>query len=184
MKIAISGAVSTGKTTLGKALAESLDVTFIEENLGDIFVLPEGEKTGPQKRAEGFFRTLEAKREQELTQQSFVVDRCPIDLLNFWFGISLHRSVDSDEFLDRCVECLDDYDYLILMPYGVLPLEQKENSPLSKRRMDKWAQLLGSCRIHGFARHYVPSKKIIEVPKEVLAQQERLAYVLGQIKKH
>ncbi len=83
MKIAISGSVSTGKTTLGKALADKLGVAFIEENLETIFRVTQAEKNDPTKRADLFMKCLERKRALELKEQSFVVDRCPVDMAIF-----------------------------------------------------------------------------------------------------
>ena len=49
MKIAVSGAVSTGKTTLAKALADGLDLPFIAENMDTLFGV--GQKTRKSLRS-------------------------------------------------------------------------------------------------------------------------------------
>jgi shikimate kinase len=63
LRIAISGAVSTDKTTLGKALSERLHLAFIEENLESVFVIPQTRRGDTKFRAERVLQSLEAKRE-------------------------------------------------------------------------------------------------------------------------
>ena len=84
MRIAMSGAVCTGKTTLGKALAERLGLPFIEENLGSLFGRRGASKRTAEETAGAIVACLENKRKLETEAGSFVIDRCPLDLINFW----------------------------------------------------------------------------------------------------
>ena len=75
MRIAISGAVSTGKTTLGRALAGRIDVPFVEENMEALF---DPERTAARGKPEIFaaavVECLERKRALERDAGRFVVD--------------------------------------------------------------------------------------------------------------
>ena len=181
LKIAISGSISTWKTTLGIALAKSLNLPFIEEGLENVFVVPKGAARDMKLRAERIMQTLEEKRKIEEASAGFVADRCPLDLLNFWFGLLVQQSVDSTEFVERCAEYLLSYDHIVLLPFGVLPVSQKSASPLSQRNLNHWPQLLGNVRIQGFARHFVPAGRIIDLPKAIVGEKERLDFVLGKV---
>ncbi len=127
---------------------------------------------------------LEAKRALEQAQDGFVVDRCPLDLLNFWFARQLHQSEDTDPFVDRCVEYLNDYDLVVLMPHGVLPVRQKTDSPLSQRNLNKWPHFLGSVRIEGLARYYLPADRIVNLPRDVVALRERVSFIAERLEKN
>jgi|MEHZ01.4.fsa_nt_MEHZ011186926.1_22 cytidylate kinase len=61
LKIAISGSISTGKTTLGKALAESLSLPIIEEQLENVFVMPKGARRDMRLRFERIMELLKQK---------------------------------------------------------------------------------------------------------------------------
>ncbi len=183
MKIAISGSVSTGKTTLGKALADKLGVAFIEENLETIFRVTQAEKNDPTKRAKLMMKCLERKRALELKEQSFVVDRCPVDILNFWFAFNLHTKVDTQPIYERCREDMALYDRVVLLPYGVLPIDRESADGGLVRSNNPWGQLQGSALISGFAHHYLEPEKIIQIPKNIVEIGARLNFVGSALEK-
>jgi len=115
-----------------------LQIPFIEENVTGGFLVQPGDQNDPAKRAEKFVQILELKKSLEDAQESFVVDRCPADLLNFWFAMLLHTKVDSTEFIERCEKYTQAYDFIILLPFGVLPVEQKSDLSIAQRNMGEW----------------------------------------------
>lgn len=178
MKIAISGAVSTGKTTLGKALADALDLPFIPENLESVF--------GPahlRTRHEGglpmaLLDCLARKRELEQAHGGFVVDRSPIDILNFWLAFRLIEHPKTEEIYALCQTLMAAYDAVVLLPWGALELDDSVDPATGVRRqLNKWIQFNGSVTIAGLAHHFVASDRIISVPKEMTAHQDRLQFI-------
>ena len=152
MKIAISGAVSTGKTTLGKALAEHLQLPFIEENLEAMFGRNRQGGRQADEMAAGLLECLETKRSLEQQQDGFVVDRSPLDILNFWFASRLAPRPETQKIYDLAGAYLADYDAVILLPWGVIGLEPAAPTETAmRRRMDPWAQFRGSVTISGLA---------------------------------
>jgi len=178
LKIAISGAVSTGKTTLGKALAGELGVTFIDENLEPMFRITIAERNDPLEIAQRIMKCLERKRALESKEESFVVDRCPLDILNFWYAFRLHSRVDTQAIYERCVDYMKLYDFVVLLPYGVLSYEREPKDDGLERSDKPWDQLHGSARIFGFAHHFLAPDKIIQIPKVVNEVEARLKFVM------
>jgi predicted ATPase len=182
MKIAISGAVSTGKTTLGSALAETFGLPFIGENLQNMIGPQTTARPQPEIVAAALLECLEKKRAIETAHGEFVVDRSPIDILNFWFAYRLIGQPQTQKIYDLCETFMADYDAVILLPWGVLEL-QTDIRPGSgiRRNLNRWVQLNGSVTIAGLAYHFVPPGRIINVPKDVVSHGERLRFVKGQI---
>lgn len=182
MKIAISGAVSTGKTTLGKSLAARLQLPFVEENLEAMF----GSNREDGKRAEamaaGLLECLETKRALEQQHDGFVVDRSPLDILNFWFAGRLAPHPDTQKIYDLAETYLTDYDAVILLPWGVIELEPAPAGETAmRRRMDVWAQFRGSVTISGLANHFLADDRLIRIPKSVQSPEQRLKFALESL---
>lgn len=179
MKIAISGAVSTGKTTLGTALAAALGLPFIEENLREMFGTGQAGQRTKDDMATGLLLALETKRELELAQPGgFVIDRSPADILNFWFAAQLLQHPRMQDIYDRCDAYLADYDAVLLLPWGVIALEPEARPEENIRRnTNPWAQLRGSVTIAGLVHHFVAPERIVPVPKTVTTPDDRLRFV-------
>lgn len=185
MKIAISGAVSTGKTTLGRALATALDLPFIEENLHEMFGPAQDGKRTQRDMAAGLLKSLDTKRALETAQPGgFVVDRSPLDILNFWFAMQLAAHPETQRLYDLCAAYTAGYDAVILLPWGVINLEPEVRAEENIRRnTNRWAQLRGSVTIAGLANHFVAADRIVSVPKEVVSPEDRLYFVREALSK-
>ena len=182
MKIAISGAVSTGKTTLGKALAGRLQLPFIEENLEAMFGSNREDGNRADAMAAGLFECLETKRALEQQHDGFVVDRSPVDILNFWFAGRLAPHPDTQKIYDLAEVYLADYDAVILLPWGVIELEPAPAGETAmRRRMDVWAQFRGSVTISGLANHFVADERLIRIPNSVQSHDERLNFAIESV---
>lgn len=177
MRIAISGAVSTGKTTLGTALASELGLPFIAESMEDI----PWRGASITAFASGLLDSLEKKRTMEAAQDGFVVDRSPVDIFNFWLGRLTDHS-DTEKVHSLCASYMSDYDAVILLPWGVLALEQVAGPEEGvKRNLNRWVQLRGSALIAGLTYHFVPAERIIDIPRQVSAHDDRLRYAKERI---
>ena len=175
----MSGAVCTGKTTLGKALAERLDLPFIEEHMDSLF--GRTSRKTVEETAGAIVACLENKRKLETEAGSFVVDRCPLDLINFWQSGRAPRQYGGHDIYDLCESHMAFYHFVVLTPYGGIPFVQTESSG-PQRVMNEWIRFNGSVRISGFAHHFVDPDRIILIPRALSAHDERLAFVLDTIR--
>lgn len=125
-RLALSGSAGTGKTTLGRRLAAELGIPYIEE--------------GMRRRIEQGLAWHELRRDQQLAlieelwaeqlaaeeaaPDGFVADRSSYDYAAFWLHYDFHadRLDTSDRFEAWCAAG-QRYDRILLLPWGVLPLE-------------------------------------------------------------
>lgn len=178
MKIAISGAVSTGKTTLAKALAEDLDLPFIPENLETVFGPAHLRTPHPGGLPMALLDCLFRKLNLEQHHGGFVVDRSPVDIFNFWLAFQLIEHPKTEEVYTLCRTLMASYDAVVLLPWGVLELDRSADPVTGVRRqVNKWVQFNGSVTIAGMVHHFVAGDRIIDVPKEITAHRDRLHFV-------
>ncbi len=178
MKIAISGAVSTGKTTLGKALAEDLGLPFIPENLETVFGPAHLRKPHPGGLPMALLDCLARKRDLEQGQDGFVVDRSPIDIFNFWLAFRLIEHPKTEEVYALCQTLMAGYDAVVLLPWGAIELDGSADPATGVRRqLNKWVQFNGSLTIAGLAHHFVAKERIISIPNDIAVHQDRLHFI-------
>lgn len=181
MKIAVSGASCTGKTTLGKTLAARLDLPFIEENLSAMFESGWPKRQAPDEAAKALVACMEEKAALENAAGQFVVDRCPLDLMNFWQFHGLPRQSAGVDFYELCERTMGGYDFVVLTPWGGLPLVQNTAGGGPRRQMNPWIQFISSVRIAGLAHHFVDPARIIAIPRHAESREDRLAFVLAAL---
>lgn len=182
MKIAISGAVCTGKTTLGKSLATRLDLPFIEENLENIFRPVGPNRRAQEESAKALVACLEQKAALETEAGDFVVDRSPLDLMNFWQARRLPRNCAGYDFYDFCERAMGRYDFVVVTPWQGVPFMQKSHAADGPARtMDSWIQFAGSVRIAGLAHHFVAPDRIVQIPQDLASPDGRLNFVLDAV---
>ncbi len=184
MKIALTGSACTGKTTLAEKLANELGLPLIEENYGPLFdPLKPFKKEEPKLFINALKDVMEAKHKQEQEHVSFVTDRCPVDLMNIWLtrGLSSKRR-RSAEFYQHCRSLTKQYDYLIIPPWGVLPVESKESEKGRQVRVkNPWILLHNHAAIVGLARQWLPGERIITIRPSMKKLEDRVDYVLQRL---
>lgn len=122
MRIGIIGSAGTGKTTLAKALAKHLQVTYVPDAV--LAVLKDRGRDSWQGVVAGDRRriredALRRKISAEAQEESFVSDKTVIDYLAYWLQNQSEQElrVVNEEFLDQCKEAAKRYDVLVLLPY-------------------------------------------------------------------
>lgn len=114
-----------------------------------------------------------------------MTDRCPIDLLNSWYNNMLHKRLDgaaTEAFMAACVDRMRRYDYVVITPWGSIPLVQvDEDRPGIARNLDRFSQFRQHANMLGIAHAWVDKGRIIEIPRAMTNHDERVAFVVRAI---
>ncbi len=176
MKIAICGSAGTGKSTLAHALAESLEARWIAEGYDRLFDAP-GRVIRPRERLMRLVEQLvRDKHSAESSAAKSVSDRCPVDAFNLWLSWGFSRDQRATErFYRLCRESVRHFDLVVVLPYGALPLRQREQAGDPRRRqMNPWIQFHNHAAIVGIARQWVRPEKLLPIPVAVRDLQTRI----------
>jgi broad specificity phosphatase PhoE/nicotinamide riboside kinase len=161
-RIALSGSAGTGKTTLGRRLAQELGVPFLEERMRQR--LESGfdlHRLTPEDWRQLIESDRAAQRAEELRcAQGFVADRSSLDYAAFWLHYQLHEDAQRTErFVQAMVEEARGYDRILLFPHGVLPLVDD-----GVRSTNPWTQLRFQTILEGLVGRYLSGDVIYRVP--------------------
>jgi len=181
MKIAVSGSACTGKTTLAQELAQRLSLPYIPEYYDALFDPPGTySESSLDVLVILFNKVLEKKHAEEERLGKFIVDRCPVDLMNLWLSRGLSRErKDSKVLYMRCAEYMQHYDYVIVPPWGSIPLRPLENPVGRQRRaMNPWVLLRNHATILGLVRMWVPGRRVITLPRDLTSTEARIEFIL------
>lgn len=177
-RLAMSGSAGTGKTTLGKRLAEELGLTYIEEGMRarlesglDLHLL-----TPDQHRAL-LYELWEEQRAQEIAATAgFIADRSSLDYAAFWLHYDFHyEAAETQKFMAQMKKEAERYDRILLLPWGVLPLAAD-----GVRSTNPWTQLRYQSIVEGVLRHFSAAGVVLKVPEE-LDLESRIRAVRQQL---
>lgn len=126
MRIAISGASSTGKTTLAKALSESslaqeLGIVFLASREREILnelghysmdLMTDAEQSAFQ------LKFYEWKYLNELNEEIYITDCSFVDVAAYWK--IRDRGIDQDSLIYSCKEMASRYDIHFFLPTGLI----------------------------------------------------------------
>ena len=181
-RIALSGSAGTGKTTLGRALASRLGVPYIPEGMRsrlesglDVHALGHD---GLRELVRELWQEQRA-REAEAVESAggFVADRSPVDYLAFWLTYRFTTDpVRTGAFFREVLETVDDYDRLVCLPWGVLPLEAD-----GVRSANPWVQRSFQALVEGLLQREVPAGRYAMLPAAVTTLDARVSWVLDQL---
>ncbi|XPV70196.1 MAG: AAA family ATPase [Halarcobacter sp.] len=120
MKIAFSGASSTGKTTLAKALEEKLLLKYI--NVDSRKIIDDLNHTNIDDLNKKEFLEfqkiwLNEKLKNEKSIEHFITDRTYIDAIAYIFN----RNVDDKELFNIYLKNMEIYDFIFYLPIGRIP---------------------------------------------------------------
>jgi len=126
LKIVITGAQGTGKTTLASRLASELNLPLIPECSREV-----ARRIGithlSQLSVEGFTRFEELCLENQLAEEgkhaSFVSDRCTLDGAVYWLKWleSVRPPEETEGFVNKARENMVNYDYIFYLPVEFSP---------------------------------------------------------------
>jgi hypothetical protein len=102
----------------------------------------------------------EQRAAQEAARDGFVADRSSLDYAAFWLHYDLHEDPDgTDVHLEEMRASADDYDRILLFPWGALPLEHD-----GVRTTNRWVQLRFQTILEGLLERWAPSGLVARVP--------------------
>ncbi len=180
-RVALSGSAGTGKTTLAMALAQHLDLPYIPEGMRrriegglDLHALDHG----------GLRRLVLALWEEQVEAEEaclrdhggFVSDRSPLDYAAFWL---LYRFTDDTTATERLFEAvaerLDRLDRVVLLPWGVLPLQAD-----GVRSTNPWVQRHFQALVEGLLQRQLDPRRLASLP-DLQSLDHRLAWVIDHL---
>ncbi len=162
LRIALSGSAGTGKSTLGRRLADELGLLYIEEGMRKR--LEAGLDLHQLSRREHLALMQVLWREQrdaeERAAAGFVADRSSYDFAAFWlhYGLHLDGEDDASPFTDWCSHG-ESYDRVVLLPWGVLPLVAD-----GIRSSSRWIQLRFQTIVEGTLARFAREGQVLQVP--------------------
>lgn len=169
IRLAISGSAGTGKTALGKALASRLGLPFIEENMRER--IASGlrlDQLRPSELADLLSEVWDEQRAAEdAAGSSFVADRSAYDYIAFWLQYGLHHDEPrTDEWIARMREEGARYDRILVLPWGVLPLEDD-----GIRSTNRWIQFHYQALLENTLRRFARRGQVLGIPGEETLEQ-------------
>ena len=177
-RIALSGSAGTGKTTLGRRLADELGVAFIEEGMRER--LAAGLDVHGLD-AEGWQRLIrelweEQRAREEACADGFVADRSSIDYAAFWLHYGQFDPRDTCEaFLAEMFAESRRYERILLFPWGALPIAED-----GVRSTHRWVQFRFQALLEGLLEREVEAARVLRVP--AAGVEERIEHALARLR--
>lgn len=141
--LALSGSAGTGKSTLGRALAERLGVPYLPEGMRARIEGGLDLHSLDHEGLRALVRSLwdEAREAEEAARQragGFIADRSSVDFAAFWLHYGFTDDSDaSAAWFQETLGHAQRYDGVVLLPWGVLPLVAdgvRSSNPWTQRR--------------------------------------------------
>jgi hypothetical protein len=185
MRIAFTGAAGIGKTTMATRLAGILGVPLLEEEFKEM-VLAFNPQLSSRPRVNNrdlcrraCLRWLE-RRETLLQQnESYVEDRCAIDVLVRWLLANLS---DRDNHLTQTVieqtrRCVQPLDCLVILPLLSLGAHETANERGLVRTHSTSRLMRGQSLAIGLSHQLLGPKRLIFVPEECGTVADRAEFL-------
>ena len=181
-RIGLSGSAGTGKSTLGRALAEALSVPYLPEGMRSRLEagLDLHSLTHETLRAlveELWVEHQEAEDAAIREAGGFVADRSAVDFAAFWLHYRFTEDAEaSARFFRGAFGRLELYDHIVLLPWGVLPLVAD-----GVRTSNPWIQRHFQATVEGLLFREVAAPRLLALPA-ITGLDERVAWVKGQLR--
>lgn len=186
MRIGLTGAHRTGKTTLAVELAKEFDLKFIRTNVIDYYgqhnLFP-NDNIPIKKRYEIQQTILHGVESQLNNQTNFISDRTPID----FFSYALKYGVFPDMyqyhcFRKKCFNAMKLFDFVIFVRLGI-PIEQKAGVDCSYDDVKSLDEIINvTLKSFQFTMDYFP--KIIFMPNRCNDLQKRIDIIKNKLSKN
>lgn len=142
MRIAVTGASSTGKTTLvedllGTSLFKELGISNIKLDIRNIIdssqINADGQGCHRNNLRAFQWAVLKEKAKNEEQVGAFITDRSTVDMAAYWIVRDTDGTLDdeSDSYLIACKEIASKYDFHIHLPFGAIPFVDDGKRPTS-----------------------------------------------------
>ncbi|MFO7760803.1 MAG: AAA family ATPase [Thermodesulfobacteriota bacterium] len=184
--IGLCGSHRSGKTTLARAIAEKLEVQFIQTVTSEVFArngLDPAEHLDSSRRITIQHEVLqEAEKVWEKAEYFFVTDRTPIDMMAYTLvdtgRINGVEFTELKKYFDCCYSITNRFFYcLFLLEPGIPIIYEEGKAALNRSYIEHLSVLM-----KGFTLDDRLECPVRIVPKEMLALEDRLAWVHGQFK--
>ena len=180
-RIGITGSAGTGKTTLASQVAAALDAPLVEEAMRRR--LEQGFDLHRIDRAT--HRALLASEAEDLARllaapapRGLVTDRTPLDMATFWLsnGYGMDDPAATEALLGRAICAMADYDAVLLLPWGALPLDAD-----GIRSANPWLHLHFQTVMEGLCRRWLAPDRFFMMPETIRSRDARLSWVLDRL---
>ncbi len=175
VRLSLSGSAGTGKTSLGRRLADCLGLPFIEEGMRTRL---EAGLDLHQLDHRGMRRLLlelwdEQCAAEDAATDGFVADRSAADFAAFWIYYGFHHdAADTDRFMARALKRLERTDRVVLLPWGVLPLHAD-----GVRSSNRWVQFMFQTIVEGVLERHAQGAQLLRMPADVASLEARTEWV-------
>jgi len=196
LRIVLNGPVASGKTTLGKAIAQKYGIPFIEEGLIDIFKAKHiyyemrknkasADEIDYARRCwiKSFFDWKDKRAQLYRDHREFVADRWDADLLDIWlyfWGREPHVDHVTQDLFRNLHEKSKSIDLVVLLPFGE-PFTLENSSQNLRRNTRFTVGLFNWAIINGLIRS-VANLNVLNIPSQSLSVGERLQCVDERIR--
>lgn len=197
LRIAVSGFVGTGKTTLCATLGSRLGLTCLVEDMKGIADASaaytralattdyQTARAAKKDLIRAFVEWARARADAYARHNRLIADRWEADLLTWWMMCFAFRSGGVDEITKRLIIDLQKksrlFDYLVLMPLAK-PFGEtgSRNDDGLLRKYDLTTHILDFSTTFGIIHNFAKSN-IIKVPVSLNSVQERADYIMAAI---
>ena len=196
LRIAISGAVGSGKTTLAQDLANALQVPVLNENWGPIakarrhyYATRQDASMGKDDRRAAlrawklsYKEWLDTRHKAQSQHDGYVSDRWAGDAFSNWLRVFMETKDDrmARYLFNAMKDHSEMYDFFVVLPVADGGYEEKNSDGL-KRNSSFHIGLMATGLTAGLTTYFL-DRPVIRIPSREMTREERVAFVLEQIR--